>query len=227
MCNEKLNIFQLILCSLNPQSRNVHICDLPCDEVWFTIKTTERNSPFEVFLRTLFGIFPYNNNKYLEIINRNRTLTLAHDEQRCHLCTYVIVFGRPVWIQLSVHGSFSFGLFIVFCLLFPGHHFPLSTQEAHDKASITGSWCTDRTVMVPVICQPSNMFNICCFFFVRRFAHPLAQDFVHGSTVGDVGFRHHMRPLFLPVDHESVWWPFHILPIAVRLAAAFSLPVGV
>lgn len=64
-------------------------------------------------------------------------------------------------------------------------------------------------------------------FFVRRFAHPLAQDFVHGSTVGDVGFRHHMRPLFLPVDHESVWWPFHILPIAVRLAAAFSLPVGV
>lgn len=57
-------------------------------------------------------------------------------------------------------------------------------------------------------------------------AHPLAQDFVHGGTVSDVGFRHHMRPLFFPVDHESVWWPFHILPIAVRLAGALSLPVG-
>lgn len=64
-------------------------------------------------------------------------------------------------------------------------------------------------------------------FCETRFAHPLAQDFVHSSTVGDVGFRHHMRPLFFPIDHESIWWPFHILPIAVRLAAAFSLPVGV
>lgn len=40
-------------------------------------------------------------------------------------CTYVIVFGRPVRVELCVDRSFSFGFLVVFGLLLPGHHLPL------------------------------------------------------------------------------------------------------
>lgn len=196
---------------------------------------SERDSPLAVFLRTLFGIFPYNNDsKYLEIISRNGTFDCfvqagLADEQRRR---YVHIHNC-LW-QTSLDTAERGWLF----LFWPPHSIlpvlswssfsTVNTKKAHGKPSIAGSWRADSTASAPVNCQPSNMVTICWGCSARRdFTHPLAQDFVHGSTVGDVGLRHHMRPLFFPIDHESIWWPFHILPIAVWLAAAFSLPVGV